>query len=60
VPGGPVVAAAGLIAAPVAGAPVVVMLSAMPGGHDPRSPFVRLILIVCVITGHRPGDYLPR
>jgi hypothetical protein len=59
VPGGPVVAAAGLIAATVAGAAVVVMLSAMLGGHDPRSPFVRLILIVCVITGRRPGDYLP-
>jgi hypothetical protein len=53
--GGPVVAAAGLIA----GAAVVVMLSAVLGGHDPRSPFVRLMLIVCVITGRRPGDYLP-
>jgi hypothetical protein len=58
--GGPVVAAAELIAAIVAGAAVVVMLSAMLGGHDPRSPFVRLMLIVCVITGRRPGDYLPR
>ena len=29
------------------------------GGHDPRSPFVRLMLILCVITGRRPGDYLP-
>ncbi len=57
--GGPVVATAGLIAASVAGAAVVVMLSAIPGGHDPRSPFVRLMLIVCVITGRRPGDYLP-
>ena len=57
--GGPVVAAAGLIAATVVGAAVVAMLSAMLGGHDPRSPFVRLILIVCVITGRRPGDYLP-
>jgi hypothetical protein len=36
-----------------------VMLSAMLGGHDPRSPFVRLMLIVCVITGRRPRDYLP-
>jgi hypothetical protein len=59
VPGGPVVAAAALIAAPVVGAAVVVMLSAMHCGHDPRSPFVRLMLIVCVITGRRPGDYLP-
>jgi hypothetical protein len=59
VPGGPVVAAAGLIAATVVGAAVVVMLSAMLGGHDPRSPFVRLMLIVCVISGRRPGEYLP-
>ena len=43
------VAAAGLIAATVVGAAVVVMLSAMPGGHYPRSAFVRLMLIVCVI-----------
>jgi hypothetical protein len=56
--GGPVVAATGLIAATVVGAAVVVMLSAMLGGHDPRSPFVRLMLIVCVITGRRPGDHL--
>jgi hypothetical protein len=53
--GGPVVAAAGRIAAVVVGAAVVVML----GGHDPRSPFVRLMLIVCVISGRRPGEYLP-
>ena len=57
-PAAPVVAAAGRIAATVAGA-VVVMLSAVLGGHDPRSPLVRLMLIVCVITGRRPGDYLP-
>jgi len=58
-PAAPVVAAAGLIAATVVGAAVVVMLSAVLGGHDPHSPFVRLMLIVCVITGRRPGDYLP-
>ena len=58
-PAPPVVAAAGLIAATVVVAAVVVMLSAVLGGHDPRSPFVRLMLIVCVITGRRPGDYLP-
>ncbi len=57
--GGPVVSAPGLIAATVAGTAVVGMLSAVLGGHDPRSPFVHLMLIVCVITGRRPGDYLP-
>ena len=35
------------------------MLVAMLGGRDSRSPFVRLMLIICVITGRRPGDYLP-
>lgn len=57
--GGPVIAAAGLLAAAVVGAAVVVMLSAMLGGRDPRSPFDRLMLIICVITGRRPDDYLP-
>ena len=56
--GGPVVAAAGLIAATVVGAAVVVMLSAMLGGHDPRSPFVCLMLIVCVITGRAGRETL--
>jgi hypothetical protein len=57
--GGPVVAAAGLIAAVGLGAAITVTLWAMFGGHDPRSPFVRLMLIICVITGRRPEDYLP-
>jgi hypothetical protein len=57
--GGPVVAAAGLIVAVGLGAAVTVTLWAMFGGHDPRSPFVRLMLIICVITGRRPEDYLP-
>ena len=55
--GGPVAAEAGLIAAAVVGA-VFVMLSVMLGGRAPRSPVVRLMLIICVITRHRPGDYL--
>jgi hypothetical protein len=59
----PVVAAAGLVAAAavaaIVGAAVVVMLSVMLGGRDPRSPFERLMLVICVITGRRPGDHLP-
>jgi hypothetical protein len=47
------------MAAAVVTAAVAVMLSVMLGGRDPRSPFVRLRLIICVITGRRPGDYLP-
>jgi hypothetical protein len=57
--GGPVVAIAGLIAVAVVGAALAVMLSAMLGGRDPRTPFVRLMLVICVITGRRPGEYLP-
>jgi hypothetical protein len=41
------------------GVTLVVILSAMLGGRDPRTPFVRLMLIICVITGRRPEDYLP-
>ena len=56
-PAAPVVAAAGGIAATVAvGAGAVLMLSAVLGGHDPRSPLVRLMLIVCAINGCWPGD----
>jgi hypothetical protein len=40
-------------------AAVAVVLVAMLGGRDSRSPFVRLMLTICVITGRRPGDYLP-
>jgi hypothetical protein len=29
------------------------------GDSDPRSPFVRFMLLVCVLTGRPPGDYLP-
>lgn len=57
--GGPVVAVAGLMAAVVVAAAVVVMLSAMIGGRDLRSPFERLMLIICVIAGRQPDDYLP-
>jgi hypothetical protein len=57
--GRPMAAAVGLMAAAVVTAVVVVMLVAMLGGRDRRSPFERLALIICVITGRRPGDYLP-
>jgi len=50
VPGDRVVAAAGLMQPPWPDAAVVVMLSAVLGGHDPRSPLVRLLLIK-----QRPG-----
>jgi len=28
-------------------------------GSDPRSPFVRFMLLVCVLIGRPPADYLP-
>jgi hypothetical protein len=57
--GGPVVAVVRLMAFAIVGVTLAVILSAMLGGRDPRTPFVRLMLIICVITGRRPGDYLP-
>jgi hypothetical protein len=50
---------AALVVAAIVAAAIVVMLSAMLGGRDPRSPFERLMLVICVITGRRPGDHLP-
>jgi hypothetical protein len=42
----------------VAGA-AVVLGAALLGGRDRRSPFVRFMLLVCVLTGRPPGEYLP-
>ena len=56
---GAVAAVAGLIAAALSCAVITVMLSAILGRREPCSPFTRLMLIICVITGRRPGDYLP-
>jgi hypothetical protein len=58
--GAPMVAVAGLTAVAGLVAALAITLWAMFGGHDPRSPFVRLMLVICVMTGRRPGDYLPR
>jgi hypothetical protein len=51
------VAAAGLAVAVVivaAGLGAVLL-----GGADQRSPFVRFMLLVCVLIGRPPGAYLP-
>lgn len=54
------VATAGL-----AGAAVIVACAAaglgavLLRGADQRSPFVRLMLLVCVLIGRPPGEYLP-
>jgi hypothetical protein len=57
--GGPVLAAAGVAAVILAGIAVTILVSAMLGRRDPRSPFERLMLVLCVITDRRPSDYLP-
>jgi hypothetical protein len=57
---GPAFAAAGCVAVVLVAAAVAIILSAMLGHRDLRqSPFERLMLLICVITGRRPRDYLP-
>jgi hypothetical protein len=60
--GGPVLTIVGVltfIAAGVMGIAAAVALSALLGHRDPRSPFDRVMLILCVILGRSPGTYLP-
>jgi hypothetical protein len=60
--GGPALAIAGvlaLIAASLIGAVVAAALSALLDRRDSRSPFDRLMLILCVVLGRSPGTYLP-
>jgi hypothetical protein len=47
------------IAVGVMGTAAAVALSALLGHRDPRSPFDRLMLILCVILGRSPRTYLP-
>jgi hypothetical protein len=52
--------AAGLAVAVMIVACAAVGLGAvLLGGGDQRSPFVRFMLLVCVLTGRPPGEYLP-
>jgi hypothetical protein len=52
--------AAGLAVAVMIVACAAVGLGAvLLGGGDHRSPFVRCMLLVCVLTGRPPGEYLP-
>jgi hypothetical protein len=56
-PGGPAAAAAGLAAAAKAVSAIIVVLrSVLFGSSDPRSSFVRFMLLTCVLTGRPPGD----
>lgn len=56
---GPVAAAVALAAVMAAVCAVAVLRPVLLGDSDPRSPFVRFMLLVCVLLGRPPGDYLP-
>jgi hypothetical protein len=57
--GVPVAAATVLTTAAVVSGVLAVRLPTMLGDRDLRSPFVCLMLIMCVITDRRPEGYLP-
>jgi hypothetical protein len=57
--GGLVFAAIAFLVIALLGIASAVVLPALLGRRDPRSPFDRLMLIICVITGRLPRDYLP-
>jgi hypothetical protein len=56
---GPLAAAVALAAVVLAVCAVAVLRPVLLGDSDPRSPFVRFMLLVCVLMGRPPGDYLP-
>ena len=56
---GPVAAAVELAAVMAAVCAVAVLRPVLLGDSDPRSPFVRFMLLACVLLGRPPGDYLP-
>jgi hypothetical protein len=58
--GGPVLAIFVIVAAGVLGIAAAVVLSAVLSNRDPRSPFERLMLILCVLLSRPPGTYLPQ
>lgn len=56
---GPVAAGVVLAGATVVVCTVAVLRPVLLDGSDPRSPFVRFMLLVCVLIGRPPADYLP-
>lgn len=57
---GPAMVAAALATAVIAVlCAVIVLRSVLLSSSDPRSPFVRFMLLACLLTGRSPGDYLP-
>src|ERR1700689_1819697 len=57
--GGPVLAVGVFAVIVVSGIIFTVIFSAMLGRRDQRSPFERLMLLLCVVLGRRPRDFLP-
>lgn len=55
---GPVVAALALAAVVLTACAAAVLRPVLLGDSDPRSPFVRFMLLVCVLIGLLLGDYL--
>ena len=52
-------AAAALITAVIAVCAIIVLRSVLLSSSDQRLPFVRFMLLACLLTGRSPGDYLP-
>jgi hypothetical protein len=57
--GGPALALVAVLAVAVVATVIAIALAAMLGRSDPRSPFVRLMLVICVLKNRPPADYLP-
>jgi hypothetical protein len=56
---GPVAGAVVLVAAALVACVITALRPVLLGDSDPRSPFVRFMLLICVLTGRPPDDYLP-
>jgi hypothetical protein len=56
---GPAVAAVALITVVVAVSALALLRPVLLSDSDPRSPFVRFMLLVCVLIGRPPSEYLP-
>jgi hypothetical protein len=56
--GGPALALTGLMAVTIVVVIFAVISSAMLGRGEARSPFERLVVVLCIFTGRRPKDYL--
>jgi hypothetical protein len=56
---GPAAATVLAVVVTVTFAVALVVRSVLLSGSDERSPFVRFMLLSCLLTGRPPADYLP-